>query len=280
MGSLRAERRRPLASRRAQPLHAGQPRPRRGGQLAAAPERPRPAAAAVLVDRARLQALRPARVGGQAAARALGAARRPRDVRVRRAPLRPAHRGLRGGRPHDDAALLRPGAHDARRHLHDGGARDGVRRPRGRGVRPAAGRRRRALGRADRLRAARAVAPDGGGRPLRRVREPRRPARPGRAAPRRRPRVGARPRRVAGQGARTGVGDAVGLACHRRAAPRSSRWPSRGGRPPRARTSTCGSARSAIRRRSTRRSTTTSRRSGTRWRPGARSCRSPSAASS
>ena len=61
---------------------------------------------------------------------------RARDLRVRRAPLRPAHGRLRGGRAVDDAALLRAGAHDARRRVHDGGAGDGVRRPRGGGVRP------------------------------------------------------------------------------------------------------------------------------------------------
>ena len=143
LGSLRAERRRPVAPHRAQPLPRGQPRARGRRQLAPAPERPRPPAAAVLVDRARLQALRPARVGRAAAARALGPARRPRDVRLRRAPLRPAHGRVRRGRALDDAALLRAGALDARRRLHDGGPRDGVRRPRGRGVRPRRARGRR-----------------------------------------------------------------------------------------------------------------------------------------
>ena len=279
LGSVRAQRRGPLASGRAEPLPRREPGPRGDRQHAAAPERPRAAAAPVLVDRARLQALRPARVGGPAPARALGAARCSGHLCFRRSPLRPPHGRLRGGRPRDDAALLRPGPLHPRRHLHDGRARDGVRRPRRGGVRPAAGQGRP---RARRCRPPCASARRGSlmaalglfvGFESRG-----RPARAGRAAARRRPGVGRGSRGLDRPRARTRWGR--GRAWPRSSpARRWSRWPS-GRSPPRARTSISGWARSATRRPSTRRSTSTSRRSVTRWRRGARFCRSPSAASS
>ena len=72
VGPVRAQRRRSRAPDRAQSARRDGPRARGRRQLAPAPERPRPAAAAVHVDRARLQDLRSPRVGGARAARALG----------------------------------------------------------------------------------------------------------------------------------------------------------------------------------------------------------------
>jgi len=186
VGPLRAQRRRPGAADRAQPVPRVAPRARRGRQLAATPERPRSPPAADVVDRGGVQALRPPRVGGALSAGPLGPDRRARDVRVRRASLRPARRGVRGHRALDDARLLRASAFDARRSVRDGGCGARVRRAGGRGVR--SGRAG-----ADVRARARALAGDGRVRAIGRLREPRRPAGSRRASAGRRPRVGCGP---------------------------------------------------------------------------------------
>ena len=115
LGSLRAQRRRPVTAHRAQPLPCVPAGAGRGGQLAPASQRPGPPAAAVLVHCPGLQAVRPHEWAGRLPLALWGLARRPGHLRLRGAPLRPADRGLRGGRAVDDAALLRAGADDAGR---------------------------------------------------------------------------------------------------------------------------------------------------------------------
>jgi hypothetical protein len=185
VGPLRAQRRRPGPAHRAQPLPRPGPRPRGRGQLAAASQRPRSPAAAAVVDRPRLQALRIARVGRTSPPGSLGSRGGARDVRLRRAPLRPAGRGVRGRRLVDDAPILRAGPLDARGGMRDGRSRVGLRGPGRRCVRS-----RRAGAHADRQ--AVALAGDGGGGPVRWFREPRGFARARRAAAGRGSRVGHR----------------------------------------------------------------------------------------
>ena len=114
--------------------------------------------------------------------------------------------------PRDDAPLLRPGALDPGRRVHDVGPGDGLRRARGRRLRPTTPEGARVARWAHRPARARAVAGHGGGRSLRRLREPRRPARAGRPAARGRPRVGRGARRPRRRDSSDPVGDAVGAA--------------------------------------------------------------------
>ena len=149
LGPVRAERRRPVAAHRAQPLQREQPRARRRGQLAAAPERPRAPAAAVLVDRPRASSSSACTSGPGRLPLALWGLLGVLATYAFVARLFDRRTGAYAAVVAlDDAALLRPGAHDARRHLHDGGPRDGVRRPRRRGVRPGRRRARRPSARA------------------------------------------------------------------------------------------------------------------------------------
>ena len=157
----------------------------------------------------------------------------------------------------DDAALLRPGPLDARRHLHDGGPGDGVRRPRGRGVRPAAGEGGRRPS-SDRPARARSVARDG----ARSASSSGSRAAAGCSGWACRSSASAsRGRRLAWPRARQGSATRWATpwapVARRRGRGGGRRWPSAAS-PPRARTSICGSARSATRRPSTRRSTSTS----------------------
>ena len=185
LGPLRAQRRGHVAPRRPESLPCREPGPPGCRQLAAAPQRSRSPPAPVLVDSPWVQTFRASRVGGPFAARALGAGRRPRDVRVRRTPVRPPYGDVRGRRAIDDAALLRTGPVDARRDLHDVGSGDGVWWSRCGDIRP-----RRGRAGADARDESTAVAGNGGGGPFRWLRKPGRSSRTRRAVTRGWPGVG------------------------------------------------------------------------------------------